>query len=405
MNKMLLAIAVLLNITLPTPAQIRNPHSTLNSRKINIGDTVVFRDEQTLLDYLGKATTVGTGAPTVGIVTDISTDSDDPNAPLQYFIDYKLDQKSAQNIGQMSNLATVPITNTNICKLRDYKSIADLGKIELPKLSAKEIANIAKHNNSYKLTGEAGKGEPERSRGSVIVNKNDGSTLILIPAGEFTMGPDDGDYDKAPSHTVYLDAYYIGKYEVTNAQYKKFCDATGHSHPLTPDFESHLRPRWSGGDYFTEYPNYPVVNVTWEDAKAYCDWAGLRLPTEAEWEKAARGTDGRTYPWGNEWDASKCNSLESRKYQPTPVGSFPQGASPYGVMDMAGNVCEWCADWWGENYYQNTPNRNPTGPSSGSYRVLRGGSWFSWQDNCFTSFRGEDWPQGRGDYLGFRCAR
>jgi formylglycine-generating enzyme required for sulfatase activity len=225
-------------------------------------------------------------------------------------------------------------------------------------------------------------------------NEKDGSVMIYIPAGKFTMGSNDND-DEKPIHTVYLDAYYMDKYEVTVGQFREFCNATGKSMPDQPD--------WNQGD------NYPVVNVSWDDASAYASWAGKRLPTEAEWEKAARGTDGRKYPWGNAWDASKCNNGESNSpdgYEKTaPIGSFPQGASPYGVMDMAGNVWEWCQDWYGKDYYQNSSNRKPTGPSSGSNRVLRGGSWYNAQLICRSSLRNYLIPRLGGDYFGFRCFR
>lgn len=183
--------------------------------------------------------------------------------------------------------------------------------------------------------------------------------------------------DEKPVHTVYLDEYYIGKYEVTNEQYKKFCDATGRSYPEDPGFKGM-------SDYFEDYPDYPVVMISWEDAVAYCKWAGLRLPTEAEWEKAARGTDGRKYPWGNsEPDAGgtyRANydpgdyTKDGYRYT-SPFGSFPSGISPYGCYDMAGNVEEWCSDWYGEHYYRDNPVPNPRGPSSGRSRVFRGGSW------------------------------
>lgn len=213
-----------------------------------------------------------------------------------------------------------------------------------------------------------------------------GIVLIKIPAGTFTMGSNDGESDEKPVHTVYLDKYYIGKYEITNAQYKKFYDATGRGYPLDPGFTGM-------SNYFTNYSDYPVVNVSWEDAKAFCDWAGLRLLTEAEWEKAARGTDARKYPWGNEepdaggyyranWEVG--NNGKADGYQFTsPVGTYERGVSPYGCYDMAGNVWEWCADWYDKNYYGRSANNNPKGPESGTLHVLRGGSWFFiWSLRC-----------------------
>ncbi|MFO7675688.1 MAG: bifunctional serine/threonine-protein kinase/formylglycine-generating enzyme family protein [bacterium] len=237
----------------------------------------------------------------------------------------------------------------------------------------------------------------------------DSSVMVRIPAGAFTMGSDasDADSGEKPVRQVYLDAYHIDKHEVTNRQYKKFCDATGRGYPQDPGFESM-------SNYFQSYPSYPVVNVSWDDARAYADWAGKRLPTEAEWEKAARGTDGRKYPWGNE--APDAGGRYRANYDPgnytedgyrhtSPVGSFPAGASPYGLLDMAGNVWEWCNDWYDSDYYGKGVDRNPPGPSSGSFRVLRGGSW---NLNVAWGLRGAHRvgyaPSYRSRDLGFRCA-
>jgi formylglycine-generating enzyme required for sulfatase activity len=179
---------------------------------------------------------------------------------------------------------------------------------------------------------------------------------------------------------------------VTNAQFEQFVKATG----------------YNAGDGWRKYytkgkEKHPVVNVSWNDAEAYCKWAGKRLPTEAEWEKAARGNDGRIWPWGNAWDKSKCNSYYGGPRTTTPVGSYPAGASPYGVMDMAGNVLEWCADWYDKNYYTSAPDRNPQGPSSGIQRVLRGGSWVSGNPyDLRAADRGRNNPEARFDYYGFR---
>lgn len=221
----------------------------------------------------------------------------------------------------------------------------------------------------------------------------DGSVMRTITAGKFMMGRHDDGYceDSEPVHTVYLDAYQIGKFEVTVAQYRTFCSATGRRMPIIP-------PKWGWKD------NHPIVNVTWEDASAYCEWAGGRLPTEAEWEKAARGTDGRAYPWGDKWVNNECGSdLTST----TPVGNYPAGASPYGCMDMADNAQEWCADWYDSEYYYASPSRNPQGPSRGKYRVIRGGSWRAMDDServCADRFMSVD-PDYWASNLGFRLAR
>ncbi len=258
---------------------------------------------------------------------------------------------------------------------------------------------------AFRVVGTNDKGYEE------ILWLKDSSVMMKVPAGTFTMGSNHGEPGEEPVHQVYLDEYYIDKYEVTNRQYKRFCDATGRSYPSDPDFPGMSR-------YFTRHPDYPVVNVSWEDAKAYCGWAGKRLPTEAEWERAARGVYAVKYPWGNSepnaggsyranYDPGSASYTEDGYARTAPVGSFPAGASPYGCMDMAGNVWEWCSDWYGE-YSASTsssPSRNPEGPSSGSVRVFRGGSWFvdAWGLSCALRVGGE--PSGRVSILGFRCVR
>jgi len=219
--------------------------------------------------------------------------------------------------------------------------------------------------------------------------------MILIPAGEFQMGYNDGLDDEKPVHTVYLHAFYIDKYEVTNAQYKKFMDATGHRTPYY----------WDDTNY--NAPNHPVVGVDWNDASAYCSWAGKRLPTEAEWEKSARGgLVGKKYPWGDTLthdDANYYGTGGKDKWDGTsPVGSFaPNG---YGLYDMAGNVWEWCADWFDSNYYASSPKSNPTGPSSGSSRVLRGGSWhYYYVFHLRVAARSYFAPSSYYFFVGFRC--
>ncbi len=244
----------------------------------------------------------------------------------------------------------------------------------------------------------------------------DSSVMVKVPAGEFTMGSSNGDDDEKPVHQIYLDEYYIDKYEVTNRQYKRFCDATGRSYPEDPDF-------LGMADYIRTRLGYPVVNVSWNDAKAYCEWAGKRLPTEAEWEKAARGTDAREYPWGNGLpsaggfyrsnydcydgkDGSDHSIYKRDGYEYTaPVGSFPRGASPSGCADMAGNVWEWCNDWYDSEYYGSSASNNPTGPSLGSARIIRGGSWNDYAGNLRCANRLYYEPSYRYYYLGFRCSR
>jgi formylglycine-generating enzyme required for sulfatase activity len=189
--------------------------------------------------------------------------------------------------------------------------------------------------------------------------------MVLVSEGNFQMGSEAGNSDERPVHTVFLNAYYIDKYEVTNDFYQAFVQATGRN-----------QPRFATDNRFNA-PQQPVAGVTWFDADSYCRWIKGRLPTEAEWEKAARGTDGRVYPWGNGTPTSELSNYDFNVGQIVAVGSYPTGVSPYGAHDMAGNVWEWCADWYSSGYYNESPSRNPTGPSSGSTRVLRGGSLVS----------------------------
>jgi len=273
------------------------------------------------------------------------------------------------------------------------------------------------------------------------VNPKDGAEMVLVPAGEFLMGTSEEDIaawlaahptderelfaDELPQRSVYLDAYYIYKTEVTVAQYRQFCQATGREMPPMPS--------WGWQDA------HPIVSVTWDDAAAYAAWAGVALPTEAQWEKAARGADGRLYPWGNAWpppvnagnfadeackrsgkykDWTFIAGYDDSYAETAPVGSFPPGASPYGVLDMAGNVWEWCADWYDPSYYKTAPTRNPTGPPAAvaielapgltiTARVVRGGSWNNVSPRYFRGANRNDLylvPLSIPDY-GFRCAR
>jgi formylglycine-generating enzyme required for sulfatase activity len=217
--------------------------------------------------------------------------------------------------------------------------------------------------------------------------------MVYVPAGEFTMGSDEGNDNEKPVHTVYLDAFYIDKTEVTNAQYRACVEAKACDSPSDTTYYDNA-----------DYDQHPVVYVNWYQAEAYCQWAGKRLPTEAEWEKAARGTDGRTYPWGEGID---CDHAQYRECggQTVSVGSKSKGASPYGALDMAGNVWEWVADWYDSGYYSQSPEHNPPGPDSGTMRVLRGGSWLDVQGYANCTYRDGGTPRAGTYGVGFRCAR
>jgi formylglycine-generating enzyme required for sulfatase activity len=279
----------------------------------------------------------------------------------------------------------------------------------------------------------------------------DGMTMVYVPAGEFEMGHKGtqwmwsgsligGDLglqvftDERPQHAVYLDAFWIDQTEVTVAMFRTFVEAMGYK--TTAEREGWGAP-WTDGPMEEEWPHvsgtdwqhphgpgssalddHPVVQVSWEDAAAYCAWAGGQLPTEAQWELAARGTDGRLWPWGDTYEGNRgsfCDaSCPVKRWNhdsyndgyalTSPVGSFPSGASPYGALDMAGNVWEWVADWYDEDYYSDSPYENPTGPSSGIERTQRGGAWIDNESWVRTTVRHATSPGVRCDDLGFRCA-
>ena len=275
------------------------------------------------------------------------------------------------------------------------------------------------------------------------VSEVDGMVMVYIPAGEFPMGYEgevfagDKYANQFPSHVVYLDEYWMDKTEITNGMFSKFVNATQYTTEVEKigngyvasnaavywekvDGATWKTPRGPGSS-ISRMENHPVVLVTWNDANAYCKWAGRRLPTEAEWEKAARGTDMRMYPWGNEDpsgelanfpDINLDNELKLEWLNTeiddgfaftAPVGSYPKGASPYGILDMAGNVWEWVSDWAGVYVAEDAPSRDPTGPSSGEYHVIRGESWDMNYGNAAVDHQA-DLPDGRSASLGFRCA-
>ena len=232
--------------------------------------------------------------------------------------------------------------------------------------------------------------------------------MVFVPAGEFRRGSDDGPNDEQPARALYLPDFWIDRHEVTNEQYGKFLawmqQTKDHSkcHPNEPKNKDHVPAYWNDSTW--NQPNQPVVGVDWYDAYSYAAWARKRLPTEAEWEKAARGLDNRKFPWGNAWDDANANA--QRKRQTTvEVGTFAGGASPYGAMDVTGNVAEWCADWHDANYYQSAPDANPKGAPSGTFRIVRGGSFFNLANECRVTTRSRSLPATRLFTIGFRCAK
>jgi formylglycine-generating enzyme required for sulfatase activity len=248
---------------------------------------------------------------------------------------------------------------------------------------------------------------------SPIVREKDGMVMVFVPAGEFMMGGDadvplalcqkdfggcsrDRYTDEEPPHLVYLGSYWIDQTEVTRAMYKQCVIAKVCDSPPTSNFA-----KYATGSY----ANHPANFVAWDQAKSYCEWVGANLPTEAQWEKAARGTDGRMYPWGEEIDCTRTNYDGCTEGGTSTVGSYFTGASPYGALDMAGNVDEWVADWYDANYYKISPSSNPQGPTSGNDRVVRGGAWGFLENYVRSASRDKVDPTMKSDITGFRCAR
>lgn len=224
--------------------------------------------------------------------------------------------------------------------------------------------------------------------------------LVRIPAGPFIRGTIQGGFDEQPERKIYLDEFFIDRYEVTNAQYAAFVKATGHRKSGPPSRYAKNTGRMKG-------VNQPAVYVSWEDAKAYCEWRGRRLPTEAEWEKAMRGTDGRLWPWGNVEMPGGANwgRINDGFEVTAPVGRVRSDASPYGVMDGAGNVMEWVEDWYLEGAYAAAAERNPESPEYGTYKVLRGAGYTSSGSDLRITARSKMMADFRDETIGFRCAQ
>jgi serine/threonine-protein kinase len=248
---------------------------------------------------------------------------------------------------------------------------------------------------------------PTLGIGSTEVSERDGMVLLYVPEGEFTMGSTADDREampfEKPAHAVTLDAFWIDRTEVTNSMYALCVVAGACRAPVSAGSET--RSNYYGNP---DFKDHPVIYVSWTDVKAYCEWAGRRLPTEAEWEKAARGSDGRLYPWGNEVPGPSRTNFNRVRGDTVAVGSYAGqngNASFYGALDMAGNVWEWVSDWYSGTYYPISPASNPQGPASGAVRVLRGGAWDSDGADVRAAARFQFGPTNRQNFIGFRCAR
>jgi len=282
---------------------------------------------------------------------------------------------------------------------RDAERASALGEPEAAKAGAQKPRAPAR-------VAPTGSKRPAPGKAPDFVNPVDGYEMVLIPAGKAIFGTSDErcGREARPPFEAELPAYYLGLYCVTNARYLQFVEATGYPPPEKYGFGD---PVWRNGRFPDEKADHPVVHVNWDDAYAYCEWAGLRLPTELEWEKGARGTDGRLFAWGNEWEPDQCRHGRNRGRQTTcPVWEYPQGVSVWGCYSMTGNVEEWCADWYANGAYRGYSRGDLQAPGKGREKVVRGGHWRPLVlDHYLAPRRSAFEPSLRIDVRGFRCAR
>jgi formylglycine-generating enzyme required for sulfatase activity len=334
-------------------------------------------------------------------------------ALIQMFPEHQNANKSFESLGLVEKVITekarLKAEKRTRLKLeaKARKAVEEKARLEAEEKTRLELETKAKRDAEEKAsrTAQVELVTPKLGIGSTRIREKDGMVEVYVPAGYFLMGSADSDPDaqddEKPQHSVYLDAFWMDQTPVTEAMYARAVAAGACTAPVNKG-----SPIPNTYYFIPEIADYPVIHVNWEQAAAYCRWVGGSLPSEAQWEKAARGTDGRIYPWGNQVPDTTRANFEG--FGTTKVGSFPGGASLYGALDMAGNVWEWVADWYSSRYYYSAskPVQNPTGPAKGVYRVVRGGSWYYVNGGFRAAGRcGINLPSWQDNSIGFRCSR
>lgn len=309
----------------------------------------------------------------------------------------QLNQALNDVVEESSSHVEAPKSEENLTVIQESPAESPVQSAEVPQDPPVEVISQAPEVTSSEQPEEAEVEEKrEPASGSKSLREKDGMDILYVPGGSFEMGSTELTYAK-PVRTVDVDGFYIDKYEVTNGQYRR-CVSEG-ACQFGGANTSNTRERYYDNPVYT---NHPVINLNWYEARDYCKWVGGDLPTEAQWEKAARGTDGRRYPWGDfEPNKSKAN-YNQNEGDTMPVGSYSQNVSPYGAMDMAGNVWEWTLDWYADSYSPDDTD-NPTGPTAGQFRTIRGGCWYYEATFIRSAHRSKHNPLYRYYNVGFRC--